>query len=1748
MTLLVILFLALQTTPAQRFISKKVESYLQQTLDTDLGIGRIGWQFPSSVFARDVYLNTPPGDTLLRLGNLAVDLNMWELFNRNVAIEGVRVDQLYGRFLTTDSSSNYAFLLDAFTPADSAAVAVDTTAGAAPWTITLDDTDLSLNQIDFIYQDDPQGIRADVELATLRAQSRRIDLDNGLFDLREILLQDSDLFIHLSEGEPTEPTEPTVFKLNSDQLRIESTRYRMAMDSLEIDSYIGSTELTEATAEIGETIVFQAPEFRLSDGRFALDLPAPPVSEGIDYNHLDLEDIQIELADISYRNDSVALVIDTLSAREESGLVLRRTNGRVVYHPTGIYLEDFLLETSRSLLRGPAVRVDYAFAESPPLEELEVDVDAIGYLGIGDILLLAPQLAEQPILSSNRRERIEFSVRATGDGRQLTIDQANVDGPGLVLRASGEVAYPFDTARLAGSLRLYELAALPRPLVALLPDGTVPDYIEWPERITGAGTFSYRNQELTLNFRAAENRDASPLTSRLDLSGTVRRPAGFPNTYLDLRLDTLVGTRPTFLAYLPPGSLPDGFTLPAFVRAEGTVVGPMENLRVDLRFALPQRTTYADIEGQIENILDPDQLRLDLQISDLGVAQADVRALVPDSLLPAQIRLPDLRIRNASVEGSLDDLSFDVPLESSNGDWQISGRYNPRDLDIDVAIENLRAAEFFTGALGDSLASLDLNPIRVSMQIEGQLEPTLAIDARGTLTETGRGELLDFTASAKGDTYLADFSFDHVDLAGTGQAQYTLVDSVAVAEARLDLRRIDLQRWELSEKPLSASGSLEFNTIGLELDNLESTLSLDDIYLRGEEATAYIDSLVARASLQNGDNEIRIRSDVLDANLTGQFQPVSVTMEFIRFLRGYWNEAIDQPDPVVYGNRVDFDLNVKNPRPLTSGLIPGLEEASPLTVEFLYREESPEFLLDVRLPHLVYGGITFDSLAIDATGGTEDLVFDATWADIILSEQARIGRTRITGGNRNNGLALELTVRTAEDSIRHRLTALTDLGSDSISVVMAPEQVLNFETWRVPEDNLILLDSSSLIVNNWALRNGNQLLLAETTAPNDLRIAFEDFELSFIGRVINTEEDLIGGQLNGEVFLDEVLSDLGIRSDVVVRELSYLGQPMGTLTAEVSSSNNVNFTVDAGLEGSGNQVAVSGTYREGGLLDLELNLDQLQLASAEPFSLGYLQQTAGYLAGQVSIDGSLNDPELRGQLRFQDAALAISLLGSRYYIGEQPILLAGDRILFDDFTILDSLDNRAVMNGNVLIRSISDYAFDLDVRARNFLVLNSTAAENELYYGYLLVDADVDIGGDVYRPEIYVTASPRGDSRLTYDYAVGLAQQEAFGISEQNVVRFVERFEWQEILRTGRQDTVITAEATGTYIQTNLNVNDNLLIRVIIDPVTDQEFSGRGEGDISFTQFADGRQEITGQVEMIEGTYDLVLEGIQPYEFQIDPGSRVYFTGSVENPQLDLAISTQVKTSPLPLVQKFQPESTLSGLRQRETFIVELNLDGDLQAMKIDADIRYPEDEYGNAGFTSVTDALNALRRDESQMYTTAFTLITFRGFVIPLTGGDTGNPDAIKNGVAGAVAGALNNLVNQNLGFVELDFGVENYQTAAGEDNYNLRVSLSKSFLNNRLIVNVDGVTNTATDETTGDAQTYLDNISVEYLLNESGNLRIKLFNDRDRNIFVGGNVLRFGGRLVFSKDFNQIRWFGKKEEAPEPVRSNDDTNESPE
>ncbi|MEL7159827.1 MAG: hypothetical protein AAFN92_03645, partial [Bacteroidota bacterium] len=1025
LTLVLIVFALLQVPAVQQRIAREVEKIANNALNGgELGIGAFDLDFPSRIQLDDVSLNNPEGDSVARIGHLGVGINMISLIGAKADLTDVVLRDVYANVVTTDSTSNIQFLLDlAATPDTTVTTTPDTTSGG--FEVVADGAELTLENADIFYQDDPTGILADVDTRRLAGHLNGLNLTDQIYDIDYLELEGAKALIAIGESEaPTDTTTaPTAMQLMAGRVTIDESIFQLQMEGMDITTELPYVNLEGADLLLGDSLAFNGEVFQLRDLAFALDTPAPELTgPGIDYNHLGLTEVTAELTDIAYVVDSLHLRARQLTAKEKSGLMLEKTEGTVIYNPTFLGLQNFTLRTANTELRSDNTAVRYDF-DGGDLADMIARLQLDGYLGLRDVALLAPDLTEVPVVGTNLGQKLDFSVRANGTMAQLQLSRVRLDGPGVKVRANGRIENALDVDNIAGRLFLQEFSVVPGPLLPLVPDGMLPPEIDWPEKVVAEGRAEYRNDRLQLNLYAVENRQfGNGLNTRVRTNGVIAGVKSFPETNLDVTLDTLLATRPTILAYLPPGTLPEDYTIPDFVRGSGTVSGPMEDLDVNLRLSLPGEETFASINGNVKNALEPDNLRLDLVVSDLAIHVADVKAILPDSLLPANLNLPDLRVRNARISGSLTDLDFEVPLETDNGNWQLEGKYNPTDLNVSVAVQNVRVAELFTGEVRDTLETLRLQPLNITADVTGRLEPGLDLIVGATVGNDDIGQFLDFNALVGEGDYAADFRFTHPDFRANGEGAYALgPDSVSNYEALVNIDYADLQRWDLTEAPMLVNGRLTARGEGLDPYHLTAYARLDSFRLRGAEGYSYVDSLVVDAKMIDRENEVYVRSDVLDAELLGTFDPLKTPGKMMKFIMAYWDEDLRQPTPVENGEQLDFVLELKRPQPLTGGLIDGLTAVSPFKASLLYRDAAPELLVNLDMRELVYAGLEAHDLAFRVIGDTVNLNWEADWADISYNDQIELGRTQLSGETVDDELLVELKLYSDGDSLRHYL-------------------------------------------------------------------------------------------------------------------------------------------------------------------------------------------------------------------------------------------------------------------------------------------------------------------------------------------------------------------------------------------------------------------------------------------------------------------------------------------------------------------------------------------------------------------------------------------------------------------------------------------------------------------------------------------------------------------------------------------------------
>ena len=83
---IVLVFIILLTPPAQRFLTGKAESFLQNKLKTRVEIGSISFGLSGNINLQNVYIEDRTKDTLLSGGTIKAHLNYLRLFSNEVQI------------------------------------------------------------------------------------------------------------------------------------------------------------------------------------------------------------------------------------------------------------------------------------------------------------------------------------------------------------------------------------------------------------------------------------------------------------------------------------------------------------------------------------------------------------------------------------------------------------------------------------------------------------------------------------------------------------------------------------------------------------------------------------------------------------------------------------------------------------------------------------------------------------------------------------------------------------------------------------------------------------------------------------------------------------------------------------------------------------------------------------------------------------------------------------------------------------------------------------------------------------------------------------------------------------------------------------------------------------------------------------------------------------------------------------------------------------------------------------------------------------------------------------------------------------------------------------------------------------------------------------------------------------------------------------------------------------------------------
>jgi translocation and assembly module TamB len=1208
----------------------------------------------------------------------------------------------------------------------------------------------------------------------------------------------------------------------------------------------------------------------------------------------------------------------------------------------------------------------------------------------------------------------------------------------------------------------------------------------------------------------------------------------YPDAFIDLSIEnSTIGVEDIRL-FAPSvfDSLPITIPTATEVSVDAGLTGPLKNLTVRHLNIATLEETLLDAKGTIQ-LSQRDDPYVALKLNKFYTTAKDVRAIVPDTLIPAAIALPEWLNITGSLKGTMQSPAVNSTLTSNLGEIKINAELTrTRESGVSSYKASLNVNKFQTGKLLKQ--EKVFGPISLTADVDGSGLSMEELNTKVNLKILSfiyqKYEYKNFTLDGSLKKYffsgLAVLPDENLDVRLKGDLDYN--ESVPRYRFTLELKNADFKALNFSERPLKARGTIDVDLATSDFRLINGDLAIRKFAVFNGKDMYAVDSLLFASIDQEGQSEIKVQSDIVDANFKGTINLYSLPEVIKRHFNQYFSMHDTAFDKPADAQDFKFDLKIKNTDLLTEILIPDLDPFIPGEIMGEFDSKAHRMDLRIGLAKMGYAGVKADSISFD-----------------VMSDRERLGYTLAVRKISRDTIrmeALKLEGNVANDSIRTKLVILDSLQKDkyvlggvfhSLEKVfqfrfLENEVIMNYAPWTTPPDNSLQFTSKGMLAHNFSITNINEMIALKTSNDADsiVSIVFKDLNLQNITKLVEGATP-IDGLANGD--LNMMSSESGaFTTSLTIADLNILDHPWGDLSLALGQTSSGPLNIDLRLESDGTSLKAAGYYTSkvaSPKINFVTEITKFDLASIEPLTLGQLKNTKGQLKGEVRITGDAKQPDINGTLNFTDASFTPSTINTEFILEDETITIKDRQMLLSNFEIKDQENNLAKIEGDISWTESQDFDLNLDLNATNFQVLNSTEKDNELFYGKVRLSTKAKITGNLNQPVIDMNINLSDESNFTYV----IPQSEKGVLEQQGIVVFVDRDAKDDPFLAGidPRDT-IKSTFRGIDLSANIELNDKETFNIIIDPLTGDKLSVKGNSTLTLDMDPTGDMFLSGRYEISEGSYDLSFYKFVKRKFLIEKGSTITWSGSPTDADMNIRAINEVETAPIDLfVTGDDSDEQLNMYKQRLNFLVYLIIKGQMLSPEISFELDMPEDERNAMGGV-VYGKIRDINTRESELNKQVFALLVLRRFISddPLNS-EAGSDleSTARQSVSRLLSEQLNRL-SENVEGVELSFDVksyEDYSTGSGEGQTELQLGLSKSLLDDRLVVKVAGNLEVEGD-TQNSATDYIGDLGLEYKLTEDGRFRITGFRQSNYDM-LDGVVIETGMGLIYIKDYNTFR-----------------------
>lgn len=687
------------------------------------------------------------------------------------------------------------------------------------------------------------------------------------------------------------------------------------------------------------------------------------------------------------------------------------------------------------------------------------------------------------------------------------------------------------------------------------------------------------------------------------------------------------------------------------------------------------------------------------------------------------------------------------------------------------------------------------------------------------------------------------------------------------------------------------------------------------------------------------------------------------------------------------------------------------------------------------------------------------------------------------------------------------------------------EPIIAFRTFKLNPDNYVTIRNFNDIKANLRLSGANNAAIWIHSNENDSITRSVSTELSQIdlGVISNAFTYLpsMKGILNADLQYTPTDSSFMVVADMNINNLFYENERVGEvmLNSVYLPLEQGNHQVDMHLFRDRQEIGtISALYQIADTDHINGNIEFIHfpLDIANPFIPEDMAKMKGDVDGTLAITGPSNLPQMNGHIILDTASIYIGAAGSTFKFDNKKIEINDNHLLFNDYSIYAYNKNPLLINGEIDFTDISRITTDFKLTANNLQLLNGEKTEESLVYGKLFANLNSSLKGPLDALTMRGDLQLLGGTNITYvlkDSPLTVQDRMSDMVTFTSFADSIRhKIPRKPPLPMGGMDMLMTIRIDPA-VQANIDLSTDQSSHINLE----------GGGDLSFQYTPQGDMFLNGRYTLSGGTIKYAVPVIPLKEFNVQEGSYVQWTGNPMDPTLNLIATERVRTSVTPTGQS-SPRMV--------NFDVGIELTQRLENLGLQFTLTSPEDLAMQEELTS---------KGPEERAKLAVSMLVTGMYLGSNNGGGKVNVN-MGNALTSFLQNEINNIAGSALKTVDISFGMETYDDngdAGGGSRTDYSFRFAKRFYNDRIRVVLGGRISTGENINNGQAQPFIDNVSVEYRLDNSGSRYVKLFHNKNYESLLEGEITETGAGIVLRKKMMRLReLFNFKKTKVKPIK----------